>query len=83
MFKDYYEYYHFILSKFNPLQSIEIKKLLNDALDAYNDKESHSFISGLRKIADYLDAIGKTSEATTTRNWLLLIQYNSKHSNNK
>ena len=54
MFRNFYEYYQWVLSRFNPVYASEIRRLLNIALDFYNDKNYQSFIIMLRKIAAYL-----------------------------
>ena len=44
MFRNFYEYYQWVLSRFNPVYASEIRRLLNIALDFYNDKNYQSFI---------------------------------------
>lgn len=74
MFENYYDFYRYILSKFNPLLSADIKKLLECALSDYNDGKRDAFLVDMRQIARYLDDIQKTDEARTTRNWIVLLQ---------
>lgn len=76
MFGNFYEYYQWVLSRFNPVYASEIKKLLNVALNFYNDKNYQSFIIMLRKVAAYLEETGKTEEARTTRNWEIMFRHN-------
>ena len=76
MFRNFYEYYQWVLSRFNPVYDTEIRRLLNVALDFYNDKTCQSFIIMLRKIAAYLEETGKTEEARTTRNWEIMFRHN-------
>ena len=76
MFRNFYEYYQWVLSRFNPVYASEIRRLLNIALYFYNDKNYQSFIIMLRKIAAYLEETGKTEEARTTRNWEIMFRHN-------
>ena len=76
MFRNFYEYYQWVLSRFNPVYASEIRRLLNVALDFYNDINYQSFIIMLRKIAAYLEETGKTEEARTTRNWEIMFRHN-------
>lgn len=41
MFRNFYEYYQWVLSRFNPVYASEIRRLLNVALDFYNDKTTN------------------------------------------
>lgn len=74
MFEDYYDYYHYVLSKFNPLLATDIKKLLENALNDWNDGKRDAFINDMRQIAGYLDNAQKADEARITRNWIVLLQ---------
>lgn len=78
MFRNFYEYYQWVLSRFNPVYASEIKKLLNVALNFYNDKNYQSFIIMLRKVAAYLEETGKIEEARTTRNWEIMFRHSLK-----
>lgn len=75
MFDNFYDYYQFILSKYNPLFAAEIKVLLNAALDNYNDGNWIAYIADLRTIALYLERTGMKAEARTTMNWIVLLQH--------
>lgn len=78
MFGNFYEYYQWVLSRFNPVYASEITRLLNVAFNFYNDKNYQSFIIMLRKVATYLEETGKIEEARTTRNWEIMFRHSLK-----
>lgn len=75
MFKSFYEYYHFLLSSFGPLNRKGIKKLLDDALFWYNQKNEQRFMNEMRNIHAFLLDVGKNQEADQTQNYIQWLIY--------
>lgn len=81
MFKTFYEFYHYLLSQFPPLNNNDIKKLLDEALYWNNCKNNSKFMHQLRVINQFLLDNGKPTEANIANNYIQFLIY--RQSNNK